>query len=176
MMNTSYTNTLREDMRQELLALDYQPIDMENLSDPIDFYIFEQTEQDINKLIIALHYHEALNLKNMKPLFNEAHDLLMKYVQQKPDTQVAFLVLLSRGVSPSIMVMRAFTEPIIRIQKDIDLKPTVIYSPHKMGLRFLEVLAKAVRNFLKSRDVDFDEKYQENTVEAAHKRALKLAK
>jgi hypothetical protein len=176
MMNIQHTNTRVEDMREALVALGYQPIHLENLSDPIDFYIFEQFEQGIQKLIIATHYHEPLNLKNIKPLFNEAHDLLMDYVHRQPELKVAFLVLLSRGVSPSIMVIRAFTEPIIRIQKDIDLKPTVIYSPHKTGLRFLETLAKLIRGFLKSNDLDFDEKYHENTVEAAHKRAIKLAK
>lgn len=176
MLDTQHTHTQVEDMKQALLNLGYQSIHLPTLPDFVDFYVFEQQEDDTQKLIIATHYHEPLNLKNIKPLFDDAHDLLMDYVRQNPHLKVAFLVLLSKGVSPSIMVMRAFTEPIIRIKQDIDIKPTVIFSPNKKGLRFLEVLAKLMRSVIKSSDVDFDERYNENTVESAHRRALKLAR
>lgn len=176
MTDSTQSNTQAGNMKQVLLDLGYQPIYPQGLSEQIDFYTFEQTEGDVSTLIIAIQYYDALNLKNMKPLFNEGHDILMQYVNQNPQLKVAFLILLSKGVSPSIMAMRAFTEPIIRIKSDIDMKPTVFYSPNKTGLRFLEVLTNLVRSITKSNDVDFDEKYDENTVEAAHRRAFNVAK
>lgn len=162
-------------MQETLLKLGYERVHVEELSEPIDFFLFHQPVNDKPTLIIAAYYHETLTLTNMKPLFNQGHDIMMNYLNQDEKTQVAFLVLLTKGVSPSILVMRAFTEPVIRIMSDTKLRPTVIFSEKKAGMRILQVLSKLVGSLVRDKNVTFDEGYDENNVESAHKRAVQLA-
>ncbi|MDX2076415.1 MAG: hypothetical protein SFZ02_08285 [bacterium] len=167
--------TQSEDMREALLALGYIKIMPEDTPESIEFYVFESQENNISKFIIAAYYHESLTLKSINPLFKQGRDVMLAQLEKNPATKVAFLVLLSKGVSPGIIVIRAFTEPVIRITSDRKLKPTVIYAEKKSGLRTLEVLAKLMRGVLKNSELDFDKGYDEDSVAGAHKRALHLA-
>jgi hypothetical protein len=116
-------------------------------------------------------------MKNSTFMFNEGRDVMLKHLNEtdgKKDeiTKVAFLLILSQGISSTMLAVHTVSNVIVKIS-DRKLKPVILYS-HQENVpeRTFDVFSRFIRSIVRNR---FPIIFNTKDIRNAHEEALKQA-
>lgn len=172
------TQNTPENIADELFKLGYIEDETVGDKETVRFFVFKQTnEDDIPTVIIAIYYLTTVTMKNSNFIFREGHTVMLKHLndtEEKQDdtTKVAFLLILSEGMSRTMLTIHTITSGLTKIT-DKRLRPNILYTPHKnSSIQFLEGVSKLAKKTSKTAmEISFSEK----SIIHAHEEALQKA-